>query len=302
MAQVVEELRAKHNVHTVPYTNGRLFDTAAESYTHPAGTGDAVCCANPTQPALGPFTQNELEYVTETYEQPGIRFHIANPTDTWWQNRYRDVVSQLVNGLGVDGVYIDQLAAAGPVLDFTPNRTHGTGGGSWWSEGISGMLEAIRTKTHDAPIFVEGNAEDKIGVVQGMLVPSSLGRPFVRNDSAPWNASRSSGVLTPAFMAVYGGYNIFFGDIYSAADFAYPDILCAKIAGTFCAGTQVGWFDVGGVGNTSDFDKSCGETGPVETNVLAFTENLLENTDGGRGTPSVFPRGGSLLPATFYSC
>ena len=64
-------------------------------------------------------------------------------------------------------------------------------------------------------------------------------------------------------MAVYGGYNIFFGDIYSASDFAYPDILCAKIAGTFCAGTQVGWFDVGGVGNTSDFDKSCGETGQL---------------------------------------
>ena len=264
MAQVVEELRTKHNVHTVPYTNGRLFDIAAESYTHPAGTGDAVCCATPRQPALGPFNQSDLAYVTETYEQPGVRFHIADPTDPWWQNKYRDVVDRLVNGLGVDGVYIDQLAAAGPVLDFTPNRSHGTGGGSWWSSGIVGMLRAIRTKTRAAPVFVEGNAEDKIGVVQGMLVPSSLACPFARNVSAPWDAGcRRTEVLTPAFMAVYGGYNVFFGDIYTAADLAHPDILCAKLAGTFCAGTQVGWFDVGGVANSPDFDKSCGETGQL---------------------------------------
>ena len=29
------------------------------------------------------------------------------------------------------------------------------------------------------------------------------------------------------------------------------------------------------------------------------TENLLENTDGGRSTPSVFSRGGSLLPSSY---
>ena len=29
------------------------------------------------------------------------------------------------------------------------------------------------------------------------------------------------------------------------------------------------------------------------------TENLLENTDGGRSTPSVFSRGGSLLPSIY---
>lgn len=265
MAQVVEELRTKHNVHTVPYTNGRLFDIAAQSYTHPAGTGNGVCCAAPTEPALGPFKQGQLEYATEVYEQPGVFFHIADPTDTWWQNKYRDVVDRLVNGLGVDGVYIDQLAAAGPMLDFTPGRSHGTGGGSWWSSGIAGMLGAVRTKTPNAPVFVEGNAEDKIGVVQGMLVPSSLGYAFARNVSAPADSSRRSrtGVLTPAFVAVYGGYNIFFGDIYTAADLAHPDILCAKLAGTFCAGTQVGWFDVGGVVGTPDFDQSCGETGQL---------------------------------------
>ena len=74
------------------------------------------------------------------------------------------VTSSYSEGLGVDGVYIDQLAAAGPVLDFSPGRTHGAGGGAWWSSGIAGMLKAVRTKTPDAPVFVEGNAEDKIGV------------------------------------------------------------------------------------------------------------------------------------------
>ena len=39
--------------------------------------------------------------------------------------------------------------------------------------------------------------------------------------------------------------------------------LCAKLAVTFCAGTQLGWFDVGGVVGTGDFDKSCGEFGEL---------------------------------------
>ena len=149
------------------------------------------------------------------------------------------MVEQLVGGLGVDGVYIDQLAAAGPVLDFAPGRSHGTGGGSWWSTGISGMLAAIRTKTPDAPVAVEGNAEDKIGVVQAMLVPSSFHVPFARNGSDGDVAGSRHGVHAPAFAAVYGGYSVFFGDIYGAADLVHPDVLCAKLAGTFCAGTQL---------------------------------------------------------------
>ena len=57
-----------------------------------------------------------------------------------------------------------------------------------------------------------------------MLVPSSLGYAFARNRSAPVDKQLS--VITPAFLAVYGGYNIFFGDIYNAADLVHSDVLC----------------------------------------------------------------------------
>ena len=263
MQQVVRELRTKHNVRTFPYINGRLFDTAAASYTHPAGTGDAVSCAAPDNPGLGPFRLDQLSYYTETYGS-GVNFHLADPSDPRWQAIYRDVVAGLVGSLGVDGVYIDQLAAAGPVLDFSPGRSHGAGGGAWWSAGIAELLATVRTKTPDAPVTVEGNAEDKLGVVQGMLVPSSFHVEFVRNgtDGDPRGTKR--GVLAPAFAAVYGGYNVFFGDIYSAAELAHPDVLCAKLAVTFCAGTQVGWFSLGGVTHGPDLDKGCGEMGQLE--------------------------------------
>ena len=43
-----------------------------------------------------------------------------------------------------------------------------------------------------------------------------------------------------------------------------------------------------------------GRKGPVESiYLLGFTENLLENTDGGGSTPSVFSRDGSMLPSTY---
>ena len=69
------------------------------------------------------------------------------------------------------------------------------------------------------------------------------------------------GVLAPAFVAVYGGYNLFFGDIYSAEDLRFPDVLCARLAGTFVAGTQVGWFSLGGVTHGPNVDTKCGEMG-----------------------------------------
>ena len=36
------------------------------------------------------------------------------------------------------------------------------------------MLSAVRSKTPKAPVFVEGNAEDKIGVVYGTIPPAFL--------------------------------------------------------------------------------------------------------------------------------
>lgn len=88
MKEVVQELRTKHNVHTIPYLNGRLFDPASHSYTHPAGTGDGVCVASPANPALGPFTRDQLEYDVETYHS-GVHFHVADPSDPRWQDKYR---------------------------------------------------------------------------------------------------------------------------------------------------------------------------------------------------------------------
>ena len=69
------------------------------------------------------------------------------------------------------------------------------------------------------------------------------------------------GVLAPAFVAVYGGYTLFFGDIYSAEDLRFPDLLCARLAGTFVAGTQVGWFSLGGVVRGANVDTRCGMMG-----------------------------------------
>ena len=63
---------------------------------------------------------------------------------------------------------------------------------------------------------------------------------------------------------MYGGYNIFFGDLYNAADLVHSDILCAKLAGTFCAGIQVGWFSLGGVQHGPNVDKGCGELGQLD--------------------------------------
>ena len=64
------------------------------------------------------------------------------------------------------GVYIDQLGAASPTLDFG-NHSHAKGGGSWWVKGISDMMKMVAAKTAGAPMVTESNAEPFMTVVQG---------------------------------------------------------------------------------------------------------------------------------------
>ena len=68
------------------------------------------------------------------------------PATNYWQNTIGDVVDTLCgphNSFATDGVYIDQIAAAGPRPCWDPTHGHPVGGGSHWVEGYQvcmGML------------------------------------------------------------------------------------------------------------------------------------------------------------------
>ena len=57
------------------------------------------------------------------------------PADLTWQHTIADTVGNIV-GAGAAGVYIDQIAAAGPKPCFDPSHGHPLGGGSHWVQSV----------------------------------------------------------------------------------------------------------------------------------------------------------------------
>ena len=65
--------------------------------------------------------------------------------------------------------------------------------------------------------------------------------------------------MTPAFPAIYGGYFVGFGSIYTHNDLALnPDVWASRVAASFVWGIQMGWFSLGGVDHGPDVDTQCG--------------------------------------------
>jgi len=210
-AEGVRELQAA-GVRVMPYINGRLWDTDTEDF--------------PTR--AQPFaTKNEQgQPYIEEYGS-GAKLAPMCPTTDLWRQTVRDTVLRLQNEVGVDGVYIDQVAAAGPVLCFDAGHGHPLGGGHWWTvDGYWPLLTALRQQMGpDKFITTECNAEPYLHLFDGYLT---------------WHWQFNGQI--PLFPAVYGGQIQLFSRAYRGGptkDLA----LRMKAAQQLVFGEQLGWID-----------------------------------------------------------
>jgi hypothetical protein len=219
-AQGVRELQAS-GVEVMPYINGRLWDTRDRGLEDWEFTRVA-------RPAV---TKNEKgEPYTESYgskETDGsrVRLGVMCPATPLWQNRLREIVLRLFQECGVKGVYIDQVAAASPVLCFDRSHGHPLGGGHWWTEhGYWPLLAAIRQqKPADRMLTTECNGEPFIHSFDGYLT---------------WHWQYDGQVA--AFPAVYGGAIQMFGRAYGGGP--TRDLALRMRAGQqLVFGEQIGW-------------------------------------------------------------
>lgn len=207
-------------VYVMPYINGRLWDIRDKGMedweftrvARPAATKD-----------------DRGEPIVESYgskEPDGspVRLAVMCPSTQLWQDRLKGLVLQLFGECGVKGVYMDQIAAAGPVLCFDPAHGHPLGGGSWWTGSYWKLLDAIRAaKPADRMLTSECNAE-----------------PFVRwfDGYLTWHWQSNGQV--PAFPAIYGGAIQMFGRAYRGGE--TKDLALRMKAGQqLVFGEQIGW-------------------------------------------------------------
>ena len=202
-------------IRVIPYINGRLWDTRDR------GTEDWEFTAK-----AKPFATKDRHgnIFTESYsskEEDGspVVLSIMCPSTELWQKTVKGITDRLMDRIGFDGVYIDQIAAAKPQLCADPTHPHPAGGGTWWNESYYRLIEAAKEGRPDKILATECTAEMFMKNIQAYL---------------SWLWVRNSQV--PAFPVLYSDkvhlFGIAFGDLASADIF---------IAQSLLYGEQMGW-------------------------------------------------------------
>lgn len=221
-AQAVRELQ-RHNVRVMPYINGRLWDTRDKGLEDAEFTRTALPASTKDQKGK-PFVET---YGSKESDGSAVRLAVMCPHTKLWQEKVKSVVLSLMTEHGVDGVYIDQVAAAAPVLCMDASHGHPRGGGYWWQEGYAKMLDEIRRAMPAGKMLTtECNAD-----------------PFVRwfDGYLTWHWQHDGQV--PAFPAVYGGTIQMFGRAFRGGD-SQDLAMRMKVGQQLCFGEQIGWGDV----------------------------------------------------------
>ncbi|MBQ7444362.1 MAG: hypothetical protein IJS71_00280 [Clostridia bacterium] len=191
--EAVKTLR-KYNVKVMPYINGRLWDT------HDRGDDDwqFTSVAKP-----GAAKGRGGEVITEHYGSKNskgedVELAVMCPSSAIWQDKQIEINDAILNTLGCDAVYIDQIAAAPPVNCMDKTHAHRSGGGSWWYDHYYNLIDHLKLRAGaDNCYTTESNAEPFTGHIGGMLV---------------WHWVCAHQV--PAYSVVYAGYQPVFGRNY----------------------------------------------------------------------------------------
>lgn len=201
-------------VRVMPYINGRLWDSDTEDF----------------QPVALPAATKQRDgapYIEHYGSDPEDLVPMC-PTQEVWQSKVQEVVLRLIGPeFNVDGVYIDQVAAAAPAECYDRSHGHPLGGGAWWTTlGYWPMLTALNAAIDqqfpDKMLTTECNAEPFTHLFDGYLT---------------WHFQYNHAV--PAFAAVYGGKIVLFGRSDGGEDLQAH---WARTGQALVWGEQLGWY------------------------------------------------------------
>jgi len=150
------------------------------------------------------------------------------PSTALWQEKVRSIVDKLLNEVGVNAVYIDQIAAATPYLCEDRNHSHLPGGGTWWFEGYKNLTDHVK----------------KIMPADTALTTECTGEPYMKHIQAYLSWLWINRNQVPAFPVVYSGYVVMFGRSYSV--FSKENVEGQKMAfaESLTYGEQMGWVGI----------------------------------------------------------
>lgn len=211
----------ENGVRVMPYINARLWDTKDRGMEDWEWSEKAK--PNCTKDRNGvPFIES---YSSKEADGSPVKLSIMCPSTACWQETITSVVDKLLNEVGVNAVYMDQIAAAAPKMCEDRTHSHRAGGGSWWVEGYNNLLDHVnRIRPEEKGLSTECTADPFMKRMQAYL-------------TWLWVHNRQ----VPAFVAVYSGYVSMFGRNYRYMPYDDDEGQRINIAQSFTFGEQLGW-------------------------------------------------------------
>lgn len=218
-----KRLRAE-GIKILPYINGLSWEIYDSEMPHDMtfeNTGVA-----------GSVLDEDGNLVIEHYPQTTVGGHTSHltpmcPSFEGWHDIMDKLTREMEETLPIDGIYYDQISAAPAHACHNPKHSHRPGGGSYWAEGYTRMMQRIRkNKPKGAFYFSECNAEPYMKGFDGYLT---------------WLWAQNGEV--PAFSAIYGGgYIQLIGRFALGVKKEDYDFFKFMTAKCLLYGQQIGWY------------------------------------------------------------
>jgi len=176
----VMERAEKSGYLVMPYMNARLWDMNSVSYRAFAHKG--VCRKEDGSPYVELYGYDRHQQATMC---PAVPF---------WRDAIFDFVSRAITEVGANMVYLDMMGISKAQPCFAAGHPHPAGGGTWWHDGYTEVISALRAKHPGIPFTTEGCCERWLHIVDGFLVAVPL-----PDD------------VKPFYTAVYSDYATYFG-------------------------------------------------------------------------------------------
>ena len=227
----------------IPYINGQLYDTLI-----PRWKKDNAMAATQKYVAETMKTKTNTPELNPHLEHfDGITSAVMCPATLYWQGVMRDTILKIVNEIGFDGCYVDQVGNGEQRNCADPSHNHTINGGSFWAESFYKIMADVRANMNDKSMFMtEGIVEEVSGTGFDIL----LGLEFTN---------------LPMWHAIYGGYGYATGRA-GAITSPLNNGLCVELTQQFMVGGTMGWFTYQNYDNQF-FD-------PANKGYVQFIQNL----------------------------
>ena len=131
--------------------NARLWDMNSVSYRAFAHKG--VCRKEDGSPYVELYGYDRHQQATMC---PAVPF---------WRDAIFDFVSRAITEVGANMVYLDMMGISKAQPCFAAGHPHPAGGGTWWHDGYTEVISALRAKHPGIPFTTEGCCERWLHIV-----------------------------------------------------------------------------------------------------------------------------------------